>query len=290
MGSRSLFFRGMIYLISIVSFVVGCNTKPDKPVNPLFELLPASSTGIDFVNKVVDTKDFNVFKYRNFYNGGGVAIGDLNNDGRPDVVLISNQGQNKLYINKGNWQFEDATAKAGLASNHKWHTGVTLADVNGDGWLDIYICNSGEIAGDNRANELYINQHDGTFKEEAHQYGLDDTGYSTQAVFFDFDHDGDLDCFVLNNSYRPIESFGYDRHIRDQRDPKGGHRLYRNDNGHFVDISAQAGIYGSVIGFGLGVTVADLNRDGWDDIYISNDFFERDYMYINQHNGTFKEV
>ncbi|HEV2352608.1 MAG TPA: VCBS repeat-containing protein, partial [Puia sp.] len=247
-------------------------------------------TGIDFVNKVADTKDFNVFKYRNFYNGGGVAIGDLNNDGKPDIVLISNQGQSKLYINKGNWQFEDATAKAGLTSTHRWHTGVTLADVNGDGWLDIYICNSGEIAGDNRANELYINQHDGTFKEEAHQYGLDDTGYSTQAVFFDFDHDGDLDCFVLNNSYRPIESFGYDRHLRDQRDPNGGHRLYRNDHGHFVDISAQAGIFGSVIGFGLGVTVADLNRDGWDDIYISNDFFERDYMYINQHDGTFKEV
>jgi hypothetical protein len=291
MRSRLFNFKGIIYLSCILLLNTGCqNKKQEKGTNALFELLPASSTGIDFVNKVVDTKDFNVFKYRNFYNGGGVAIGDLNNDGRPDIFFISNQGQCRLYINKGNWQFEDVTEKAGLKSNHKWHTGVTLADVNGDGWLDIYVCNSGQVAGDSRANELYINQHDGTFKEEAHQSGLDDTGFSTQAVFFDYDHDGDLDCFVLNNSYRPIESFGYNRSLRNQRDPRGGHRLYRNDNGHFVDVSEQAGIYGSVIGFGLGVTVADLNRDGWDDIYVSNDFFERDYMYINQHDGTFKEV
>jgi hypothetical protein len=291
MGRGVSYLKVFISLSCVLLLNDRCtNSHSEKPTNPLFELLPASATGIDFVNKVVDTKDFNVFKYRNFYNGGGVAIGDLNNDGKPDIFLISNQGESKLYINKGNWQFEDVTEKAGLTSHHKWHTGVTLADVNGDGWLDIYVCNSGQIAGDNRANELYINQHDGTFKEEAHQYGLDDTGYSTQAVFFDYDHDGDLDCFLLNNSYRPIESFGYNRNLREQRDPKGGHRLYRNDNGHFVDVSEKAGIYGSVIGFGLGVTVADLNKDGWDDIYVSNDFFERDYMYINQHDGTFKEV
>jgi enediyne biosynthesis protein E4 len=276
---------------SLLFLAPGCRNKPQvEPVDPLFQLLPASQTGIDFSNHVVDTKDFNVFKYRNFYNGGGVAIGDLNNDGKPDIFFVSNEGKNRLYLNKGNWQFEDVTDKAGLASTHKWHTGVTLVDINGDGWLDIYVSNSGEIAGDDRANELYINQKDGTFKEEAHQYGLDDKGYSTQVVFFDYDHDGDLDCFVLNNSYRPIESFGYDRNLRNQRDPKGGDRLYRNDNGHFVDVSEQAGIYGSVIGFGLGVTVSDVNNDGWDDIYVSNDFFERDYLYINQHDGTFKEV
>ncbi|HTR32003.1 MAG TPA: VCBS repeat-containing protein [Puia sp.] len=291
MGSRRSNWRFVLYLSCLFALVTGCHhTEPEKVSPPLFELLPGSKTGIDFVNNVVDTKDFNVFKYRNFYNGGGVAIGDVNNDGKPDIFLVSNQGESKLYLNKGNWQFEDVTKKAGLTSPHRWHTGVTLADVNGDGWLDIYVCNSGEIAGDNRANELYINQKDGTFKEEAKEYGLADTGYSTQAVFFDFDHDGDLDCFVLNNSYRPIESFGYNRDLREQRDPKGGHRLYRNDNGHFVDVSEQAGIYGSVIGFGLGVTVADLNKDGWDDMYVSNDFFERDYMYINQHDGTFKEV
>ncbi len=230
--------------------------------DPLFQLMPSSQTKIDFVNKVSDTKDFNVFKYRNFYNGGGVAIGDVNNDGKPDIFFTANQGKNRLYLNKGNWEFEDVTDKAGVGGIHKWHTGVTMVDINGDGWLDIYVCNSGEIAGDDRANELYINQKDGTFKEEAHQYGLDDKGLTTQVVFFDYDHDGDLDCFVLNNSYRPIESFGYNRNLRNIRDPRGGHRLYRNGNGHFVDVSEQAGIYGSEIGFGLGVTVADLNNDG----------------------------
>jgi enediyne biosynthesis protein E4 len=284
-------------LISVIIFFVliliniSCNSKKNSVVaDPLFQLLPSSQTGIDFNNKVVDTKDFNLFKYRNFYNGGGVAIGDVNNDGKPDIFFTSNQGKNRLYINKGNWQFEDVTDKAGVGGIHKWHTGVTMVDVNGDGWLDIYISNSGEIEGDDRANELYINQKDGTFKEEAHQYGLDDKGLTTQVTFFDYDHDGDLDCFVLNNSYRPLESFGYNRDLRNIRDTKGGHRLYRNDNGHFVDVSAQAGIFGSEIGFGLGVTVADVNNDGWDDIYVSNDFFERDYLYINQHDGTFKEV
>lgn len=264
--------------------------KAGDSSDTLFQLLPSSQTGITFNNKVEDTKDFNVFKYRNFYNGGGVAIGDVNNDGKPDIFFSANQGSNKLYINKGNWQFEDVTEKAGVQGIHKWHTGVTMADVNGDGWLDIYVCNSGDINGDDKANELYINQKDGTFKEEAHQYGLDDKGLGTQAVFFDYDNDGDLDCFVLNNSYRPIESFGYNRNVRNKRDLRGGHRLYRNDNGKFTDVSAQANIYGSEIGFGLGVTVGDLNNDGYEDIYVSNDFFEHDYMYINQGNGTFKEV
>jgi hypothetical protein len=289
MKAKNLFVFFNSLVLSLV--IASCNSKKEaQPSNPLFQLLPSSKTGIDFNNKVEDTKDFNVFKYRNFYNGGGVAIGDVNNDGKPDIFFTSNQGKNRLYINKGNWQFEDVTDKAGVGGIHKWHTGVTMVDINGDGWLDIYISNSGEIAGDDRANELYINQKDGTFKEEAHQYGLDDKGLTTQVVFFDYDHDGDLDCFVLNNSYRPIESFGYNHELRNIRDPKGGHRLYRNDNGHFVDVSDQAGIYGSVIGFGLGVTVADINNDGWDDIYVSNDFFERDYLYINQHDGTFKEV
>jgi hypothetical protein len=285
----------LIFLPTAILLVLfsSCNfSQKDKgnEKDALFQMMPSSQTGITFDNKVEDTKDFNVFKYRNFYNGGGVAIGDVNNDGKPDIFFTSNQGSNKLYINKGNWKFEDVTEKAGVAGIHKWHTGVTMADVNGDGWLDIYISNSGSINGDNRANELYINQKDGTFKEEAHQYGLDDKGLSTQAVFFDYDHDGDLDCFILNNSYRPIESFGYNRDLRNIRSYDGGQRLYRNDNGHFTDVSAQAHIYGSEIGFGLGVTVGDLNNDGWDDIYVSNDFFEKDYMYINQHDGTFKEV
>lgn len=286
---HKLFFLSASLLALFSSCTDSQNTKLGNQ-NALFQLMPSSQTGINFINKVEDTKDFNVFKYRNFYNGGGVAIGDVNNDGKPDIFFTSNQGSNKLYINKGNWKFEDVTEKAGVQGIHKWHTGVTMADVNGDGWLDIYICNSGSINGDDRANELYINQKDGTFKEEAHQYGLDDKGLSTQAVFFDYDHDGDLDCFILNNSYRPIESFGYNHDLRNIRNYAGGQRLYRNDNGHFTDVSAQAHIYGSEIGFGLGVTVGDLNNDGWDDIYVSNDFFEKDYMYINQHDGTFKEV
>lgn len=258
--------------------------------NSTFQLMPSSQTGINFNNKVIEDGEFNVFNYRNFYNGGGVAIGDVNNDGKPDIFFTSNQGDCKLYINKGNWKFEDVTEKAGVKGFRRWHTGVTMVDINGDGWLDIYISNSGGMKGADRANELYINQKDGTFKEEAAKYGLDNRGLSTQAIFFDFDHDGDLDCFVLNNSYRPIESFGYNRDLRNVRDPLNGDRLYRNDNGKFVDISAQAGIYGSEIGFGLGVLAGDLFNTGWDDMYISNDFFERDYLYRNQHNGTFKEI
>lgn len=237
----------------------------------------------------MDNENFNVFNYRNYYNGGGVAIGDVNNDGKPDVFFSSNQGDNKLYLNKGNWKFEDITNKAGVKGFKRWHTGVSMVDINGDGWLDIYVCNSSGINDSERANELYINQKNGTFKEEAAQYGLDDKGLSTQAIFFDFDHDGDLDCFVLNNSYRPIGSFGYNQNMRNIRDPKNGDRLYRNDNGKFIDISAKAGIYGSEIGFGLGIAAGDINNTGWDDLYVSNDFFEHDYLYLNQHNNTFKE-
>ena len=232
----------------------------------------------------------NIFNYHNFYNGGGVAIGDINNDGKPDIFFTSNQQSNKLYLNKGNWKFEDITDKAGLASTHKWHTGVTMADVNGDGWLDIYVCNAGIVPGDDNSNELYINQQNGTFTEEAAQYGLNDKGLSTQAAFFDYDRDGDLDCFIINNSNRSVENFGYAAVDRSIRDAKNGDRLYRNDNGHFTDVSEAAHIWGSDIGFGLGIAVGDVNGDGWDDVYIDNDFFERDYLYLNQRNGTFKDV
>ncbi|HEY8784631.1 MAG TPA: VCBS repeat-containing protein [Mucilaginibacter sp.] len=272
-------------------FLVSCHhTDRVNPKDALFQIMPSSQTGITFNNKVVEDGKFNVFNYRNFYNGGGVAIGDVNNDGKPDIFFTSNQGDCRLYINKGNWKFEDVTSKAGLNVYHRWHTGVTMVDINGDGWLDIYICNSGGLGNADRANELYINQKDGTFMEEAAKYGLADKGLGTQAIFFDYDHDGDLDCFVLNNSYRPIGSFGYNREIRNVRDPLNGDRLYRNDNGKFVDISAQAGIYGSEIGFGLGVAAGDMFNTGWDDMYISNDFFEHDYLYQNGHNGTFKEI
>lgn len=281
-------FNLSLFFICLLS---ACDSsKPVPNRNTLFRLLPSSETGIHFNNRVKDTKEFNIFKYRNFYNGGGVAIGDVNHDGRPDIFFTSNQHENQLYLNKGDWKFEEVAAKSGLTSTHHWHTGVTMVDINGDGWLDIYVCNGGDIPGDDRANELYINQRNGQFKEEAHAYGLDDHGISTQAVFFDYDHDGDLDCFILNNSNKSVESFGYSSKLRNIRDPENGDRLYRNDNGHFTDVSKEAGIYGSAIAFGLGVTVGDLNNDGWDDLYVSNDFFERDYLYLNQHDGTFKEV
>jgi enediyne biosynthesis protein E4 len=278
-------------LCRVFSQLLSCHPVDDKASGEtLFVLQPAEKTGIDFVNRVEDGQDMNIFNYHNFYNGAGVAIGDINNDSKPDIFFVSNQHESKLYINKGNWQFEDVTARAGLGSRHKWHTGVSMADINGDGWLDIYVCNAGIMYGDDKSNELYINQKNGTFKELGHEYNLDDKGETTQAAFFDYDHDGDLDCFVLNNSHRSIESFGYNSKLRNLRDAQNGDKLYRNDNGKFTDVSAAAGIYGSEIGFGLGIAIGDVNNDGWEDMYVCNDFFERDYLYINQHDGTFKET
>ncbi|MBL7698703.1 MAG: VCBS repeat-containing protein [Chitinophagaceae bacterium] len=281
---------GFYLLLFFICLFLSCDRTEHNNPNALFSLLTPAETGISFNNEVKDTKKLNIFNFRNFYNGAGVSIGDINNDGLPDIFFTANQSKNKLYVNKGNWKFEDVTDAAGIKNLNKWYTGVTMADVNGDGWLDIYVCNSGGLVGYNHPNELYINQKNGTFAEEAAKYGLDDKGLTTHAAFFDYDHDGDLDCFVLNNSPRSIESFGYNKSIRNIRDKVNGDRFYRNDNGKFSDVSEEAGIYGSEIGFGLGITVGDLNNDGWEDMYISNDFFERDYLYINQHNGTFKEV
>ena len=291
MRNRSLIYRIIPYLsVCTMTLFAGisCNHM-DSASTVLFQKLDPSQTNIHFSNNLSYDAKFNVYTYRNFYNGGGVAIGDINNDGLPDIFFTANMMPNKLYLNKGNFKFEDITEKAGIVKKAKWSTGVSMADVNGDGLLDIYVCNSGDIKGDNRQNELYINNGDLTFTEKAHEYGLDDRGLSTHAAFFDYDHDGDLDMFLLNNSFKAIGSFNLKENERNKRDSLGGHKFFRNDGGHFTDISAQAGIYGSVIGFGLGVTVGDVNNDGWQDIYVSNDFFERDYLYINQHDGTFKE-
>ncbi|MEP7321261.1 MAG: VCBS repeat-containing protein [Saprospiraceae bacterium] len=278
----------VLILANVILF--SCKQKSASPdTDTLFKLIPSSYSHIDFANNLKYDRNFNIYKYRNFYNGGGVAIGDINHDSLPDIYFTSNMAKNKLYLNKGNFHFEDISAKAGVQGTKAWSTGVSMADVNGDGWLDIYVCNSGDIKGDNKENELFINQQDGTFKDMAMEYGLNDKGYSTHAAFFDFDKDGDLDMYLLNNSYKAIGSFNLRNNIRETRDTLGGDKLFRNDNNHFVDVSDMAGIYGSLIGFGLGVTVGDVNQDGWQDIYVSNDFFERDYLYINQQDGTFKE-
>lgn len=279
-------------LLSIIFLVlVGCtqDTETENENETMFRLMPADSTGIDFSNDLSYDEHFNVFTYRNYYNGGGVGIGDINNDGLNDIYFTSNQGANKLYLNKGDFQFEDITKKAGVTGNRGWSTGVTMVDINADGWLDIYVNNSGDIKGDDKQNELFINNQDGTFSEKAPEYNLADNGLSTQTAFFDYDNDGDLDAYVLNNSFRAIGSFNLKENERGTRDSTAGDKIYRNDNGIFTDVSEEAGIYGSIIGFGLGVIATDLNNDGWLDLYICNDFFERDYVYINNQDGTFRE-
>ena len=290
--------RFSVPLFMFLSFFIflRCTTK-EKYSNTLFTKLSSKATHIDFKNEITNTKDLNIFKYRNFYNGGGVAIGDINNDGLPDVFFTANIKKNKLYLNKGNFKFQDITEKASIEGLNNWSTGVVMVDINADGWLDIYVCNAGNVKGDNRKNELYINNKDFTFTESAAQYNLDDDGFTTHATFFDYDQDGDLDVYILNNSFIPVSSLGYsnkrDLRSKDWDVPKmlkgGGDKLLKNDNGKFVDVSNQAGIYGSLIGFGLGVSVSDINNDSWPDLYISNDFYERDYLYINNKNGTFTE-
>ncbi|WP_116124574.1 VCBS repeat-containing protein [Lewinella sp. IMCC34183] len=291
--ARVLCFAGTL----VLGLLASCNGAPAIADNAppwdgkrRFEALSPAESGVEFANTLDFDEDFNIYTYRNFYNGGGVALGDLNNDGLTDIYLSGNRVANRLFFNRGDLHFEDVTETAGVAGAAAWSTGVTMADVNADGWLDIYVCNSGDIAGDNRRNELYINNQDGTFTEAAADYGLANEGLSTHGVFFDYDRDGDLDFYLLNNSYQAIGSFNLERNERPKRDSVGGDRLYENRDGYFHDVSEAAGIYGSIIGFGLGVTVGDVDRDGWPDIFVSNDFFERDYLYLNNQDGTFRET
>jgi len=260
----------------------------------LFTLMPESYTKAGFVNHLDYDEQlknkFNIYTYRNFYNGGGVALGDVNKDGLMDIFLTSNMGPNTLYLNKGDFKFEDISEQAGISGHGEWSTGASMADVNGDGWTDIYVCNSGNVEGDERHNELLINNGDLTFTERAAEYGINDQGYSTHGAFFDYDRDGDLDLYLLNNSFKAIGNFDLSENQREVRDTIGGDKLFRNDNNHFSDVSEETGIYASIIGFGLGVTIGDIDQDGWMDIYISNDFFERDYIYMNNGDGTFRET
>ncbi|MCB0549915.1 MAG: VCBS repeat-containing protein [Phaeodactylibacter sp.] len=323
------------------SLIFSCSSEQDPtPGKTLFTQLSPGETGIEFINKVENTEDFNIFSYRNFYNGAGVAIGDVNNDGLADVYFTNNMGKNKLFLNKGNLKFEDITEQAGVGGTKAWSTGVVMVDINNDGWLDIYVCNAGYVKGDDQENELFINNGSlppapsegggespspalpqgegegsggaarseqgssplggdwaGAFSEKAAEYNLNENGYTTHAAFFDYDLDGDLDVYILNNSFMPVNTLNYSnkRELYAKDWPVkdflkgGGDKLLRNDNGKFTDVTQQAGIYGSLIGFGLGITIGDINGDHLPDMYVSNDFFERDYLYINQGDGTFRE-
>ncbi len=276
----------------IIPFIIltflSCSNKDKKNNVYLFEKLEAKTTNVNFQNTLRPTNDLNILDYLYYYNGGGVAVGDINNDHLVDVFFTSNQGENKLYLNKGNFVFEDITDSAGVAGNSDWNTGTIIADVNGDGLLDIYVCAVVGINGLKGANELYINNGDTTFTEQAKKYGLNFKNYSTTAAFFDYDNDGDLDMYLLNHAVHTQNSFGK-ASIRNNRDPKSGDKLLRNDNGKFTDVSEEAGIFGGVNGYGLGIATHDFNNDGYVDIYVSNDFHEDDYYYLNNGDGTFTE-
>jgi hypothetical protein len=278
--------------ILFILFLVFWQCTEKNAQYTLFEMLDKEHTNIEFNNKVVSSDTFNIIEYLYFYNGGGVAIGDINNDDLPDVYFTSNQGSNKLYLNKGNFKFEDITLTSGTAGKADWSTGVTMADVNGDGFLDIYVNNVSDYKGLKGHNELFINNGGLSFTESAANYGLDFKGFGTQAVFFDYDRDNDLDVYLLNHSVHDASSYGPSS-LRLGTHEKSGDRLLKNlmseGEASFTDVTNLSGIYSSRIGYGLGVKAADINNDGWPDLYISNDFHENDYLYINQGDGTFTE-
>lgn len=263
---------------------IGCS----KTENQLFEKLSPDVSNVKFSNQLDESKNISILDYLYYYNGGGVALGDINNDGLVDIYFTSNQGKNKLYLNKGNNTFEDISVKAAVEGKSDWQTGAIMADVNGDGYLDIYVCAVVGIHGFEGHNELYINNKDNTFTESASEYGLDIDNYSTSAAFFDYDNDGDLDMYLLNHAVHSEVSYGK-ADIRNKRNYETGDKLFQNNNGHFVDVSEKAGIFGGANGYGLGIAISDFNLDGNPDIYVCNDFHEDDYYYLNNGDGTFTE-
>ena len=273
------------YKLSLLTLLfVGCSKKQDL----LFEKLDSSKSNVTFKNQLLDSKKISILDYLYYYNGGGVALGDINNDGLVDIYFTSNQGKNKLFLNKGENKFEDISVKAGIEGLSDWKTGSIMADVNGDGYLDIYVCAVVGINGFEGQNELFINNKDNTFTESAAEYGLDLDNYSTSSAFFDYDGDGDLDMYLLNHAIHSEESYG-NAAIRNKRNYECGDKLFRNDNSKFVDVSEKAGIFGGANGYGLGIAISDFNLDGNPDIYICNDFHEDDYYYLNNGDGTFTE-
>jgi enediyne biosynthesis protein E4 len=275
----NLFKIGLFSLL-----LLGCAKKEDL----LFEKLAATESNITFNNQLLPSKGISILDYLYYYNGGGVALGDINNDGLVDIYFTSNQSKNKLYLNKGNNKFEDITTKAGVEGQSDWNTGTVMVDINGDGFLDIYVCAVVGINGFEGHNELFINNKNNTFTESAAEYGLDLDNYSSSAAFFDYDLDGDLDMYLLNHAVHSELSYG-NASIRNKRSYECGDKLFRNDNNKFVDVSEQAGIFGGANGYGLGLAVSDFNLDGYPDIYVGNDFHEDDYYYLNNGDGTFTE-
>ncbi len=287
-------FRHPFLFVLLGSLLTTC----ERPPNTLFESVPPGRSGITFENTLRQSPEFNVLRYGYFYNGGGVAIGDLNNDERPDIYFTGNMRASHLYLNEGDLRFREVAEASGTEAAGLWNTGVTLADVNADGWLDIYVCRSAAAIPARRRNLLFLNNGEAglqngipTFTEVAQSLGIADAGYSTQAAFFDYDRDGDLDLYVLNHSVP--EYAGFSRLLssyKQRTNPAYGDKLYRNDGSTFSDVTEQAGLITNVLGFGLGLAIADLNRDGWPDIYVSNDYNEEDYLYINRQDGTFREA
>ncbi|HAM09787.1 MAG TPA: RNA-binding protein [Bacteroidales bacterium] len=279
--------RTLLFPVSLMMLIILSNASCNNDKGKLFTALSHKRTGIDFNNIIRENEEFNILDYGYLFNGAGVGIGDINNDGLPDIYFCGNFVESRLYLNKGNFRFEDITNKAGVTGGGNWNTGVSMADINGDGFLDIYVVSSTDGRPRYRKNLLYINNGDLTFKESAAAWGIDDDSYSTHSAFFDYDKDGDLDLFVINHS---LDKYAHpDSAQKNMHDPIYEHKLFKNTGNRFVNASQETGMKTNIMNFGLGLAIADFNNDGWPDIYICNDYSEQDYFYINQKNGTFKE-
>ena len=283
-----------LFLLCAAFVVLNCDRSPQaKPHQIPLTALPAEQTGITFENNLVYKDNINILEYLYYYNGGGVAIGDINNDGLEDIFFTANQGSDKLYLNQGNLTFKDITTEANIYTDNSWSSGVAMEDVNNDGYLDIFVAKVGNHKGLQAHNILYLNNGNGTFTENSRQLGLDFSGLSTQPAFIDYDRDGDLDLYLLNHAVHTVRSYGTTKK-RLEEAPLSGDRFYENRlneaEASFVDVTETSGIYSSPLGYGLAVRVADINRDGWPDLYVGNDFHENDFVYLNQKDKTFKEA
>jgi enediyne biosynthesis protein E4 len=284
----------LLSVIVVLALVFFFSCSEEKKEAPIFDLLESGKTGLSFNNKLTPLPDLNMLKYMYFYNGAGVGAGDFNNDGLIDLFYAGNQVPNRIYLNTGNMVFKDVTAQSGIPDDKGWSTGVSVVDINQDGMLDIYVCRVGRYASLNNNNLLLVCKSIGkdgipVYEDQSAKYGIDFSGFSTQAAFFDYDMDGDLDMYLLNHSLRYNSTFQPRANYDNTYDSLSGDRLYRNDGSGFADVTKQSGINSSIIGYGLGICVSDINLDGLPDLYIANDFHENDYLYINNGNGTFTD-